>query len=52
MLKNSLAKYYQENKDRLQKKLLKDIKGFLKKKKNKSDNMVMKDTKISQEIEN
>ena len=52
MLKNSSAKYYQDNKERLQKKLLKDIKGFLKKKKNKSENMVMKDTKISQMIEN
>ena len=52
MLKNSSAKYYQDNKERLQKKLLKDIKGFLKKKKNKSDSMVVKDTKISQMIEN
>ena len=52
MLKNSSAKYYQDNKERLPKKLLKDVKGFLKKKKNKSENMVMKDTKISQMIEN
>ena len=44
--KNSSAKYYQDNKERLQKKrLVKDIKVFLKKKK-KSDNMVANDTKI------
>ena len=41
MSKNVSAKYYQENKKRLQKKkLVKDIKIFLKKKKNKSNNMV------------
>ena len=33
--KNLSAKYYQENKKRLQKKLMKDIKIFLKKKKRK-----------------
>ena len=33
--KDSSAKYYQENKEKLQKKLLKDIKVFLKKKKKK-----------------
>ena len=33
MPKNLSAKYYQENKERLQKKLVKDIKIFLKKKK-------------------
>ena len=33
MSKNSSAKSYQENKERLQKKLVKDIKIFLKKKK-------------------
>ena len=32
MPKGSLAKYYQNNKQRLQKKLVKDIKVFLKKK--------------------
>ena len=42
MSKNSSAKYYQDNKERLQKKLVKDIKVFLKKKKKKSCNMVMK----------
>ena len=47
---NLSAKYYQENKERLQKKLLKDIKIFLKKKKKKSYNMVVNVTKISQKI--
>ena len=46
MPKNLSAKYYQENKERLQKKLVKDIKIFLKKKKN--ENMVVSITKISQ----
>ena len=40
MSKNLSAKYYQENKERLQKKLVKGIKIFLKKKKKKSVNMV------------
>ena len=35
MSKKLSAKYYQENKERLQKKLVKDIKMFLKKKKKK-----------------
>ena len=51
MSKNSSAKYYQDNKERLQKKLVKDIKVFLKKKK-KKNNMVVKDEKISQKIKN
>ena len=46
------TKYYQENKDRLQKKLVKDTKIFLKKKKKKSYNMVMNVKKISQKIKN
>ena len=45
MSKNSSAKYYQDNKER-QKKLVKDMKVFSKKKKIKSNNMVIKDTKI------
>ena len=45
------ARYYQENKERLLKNLVKDIKFFLKKKK-KSNNLVMKVTKISQKIKN
>ena len=52
MSKTLLAKYYQENKDRLQKKLVKDIKIFLKKKKKKSYNMVMNVKKVSQKIKN
>ena len=35
------AKYYQENKERLPKKLVKDIKIFVKKKNKKSNNMVV-----------
>ena len=45
-----LAKYYQENKERLQKKLAKVIKIFLKKKKKKSSNMVGNITEISQKM--
>ena len=48
MSKNLSAKYYQENKERLQKKLVKDIKIFLKKKKKKSNNMAVNVTKMSQ----
>ena len=44
MSKDSSVKYYQNNKKILQKKLVKHIKVFLKKKKN--DNMVVNDTKI------
>ena len=50
MSKNSSAKFYQENKERLQKKLTKGIKIFLKKKKKKSDNMVVNVTKVSQKM--
>ena len=52
MSENLPAKYYQENKERLQKKLMKDIKIFLKKKKRKSNNMVVNVTKISQKMKN
>ena len=48
--KYSSAKYYQNNKERLQKNLVKDIKIFLKKKKKKNDNMVVNDTKIYQKM--
>ena len=48
MSKHLSTKYYQNNKD-YNKKLVKDIKVFLKKKK-KSNNMVMNDTKISQNM--
>ena len=50
MSKTLLANYHQENKERLQKKLAKDIKIFLKKKKKKS--MVVNVTKISQKMKN
>ena len=46
MPKNFSAKYYQENKD-CKKKLMKEIKIFQKKKKNKSNNMVVHVTKVS-----
>ena len=42
------AKYYQENNKRLQKKLVKDIKIFLKKKNKKSSHMIVKVTKLYQ----
>ena len=48
MSKGLSAKYYQENKERLQNKLVKGIKIFLKKKMKKSDNMLVNVTKISQ----
>ena len=50
MSENLSAKYCQENKERLQKKLEKDTKIFLKKKKKKSDNMVVNIAKISQKM--
>ena len=52
MSKDSSAKYYQNSKDRLEKKLMKNIKVFLKKKKKKSNNMVMSDMKIYQKKRN
>ena len=47
---NSSDKYYQDNKERLQKKSVKNIKIFLKTKKKKSKSMVLSVTKISQKI--
>ena len=52
MSKSLSAKYYHENKEILQKKLVKDIKIFLKKKKKKSNKMVVNVTKISQKMKN
>ena len=46
MSKDLSAKYYENNKERIQKKLVKDIKVFLKMIKKKSNNMVVNDTKI------
>ena len=51
MSENLSDKYYQENKERLQKKLVQDIKIFRKKKKKKSDNMVVNVTKTLSEDE-
>ena len=52
MSKTLSAKYYQENKERLQKKLVKDIKIFLKNKKKNRNNMVVHVTKIFQKMKN
>ena len=52
MSKNLSAKYYQENKERPQKKLVKNIKIFLKKKKLKSNSMIVNVIKISQKMKN
>ena len=46
MSKDLSAKYYENNKERIQKKLVKDIKVFLRKIKKKSNNMVVNDSKI------
>ena len=48
MSKNLSAKYFQENKERLQKKVVIDIKFFLTKKKKKIDKVVVNVTKIFQ----
>ena len=50
MSRHLSAKHYQENKERLPKKLLKDIKIFLRKKKKKSNNMVLNVKKIFQRM--
>ena len=50
MSKDSSAKYYQDNKERIQRKPVKAMKVFLKKKNKKSDNMVVKDIKIYQKM--
>ena len=55
MSKNLSVKYYQENKEKLQKKTTKKqkkrlVKIFLRKKKKKSGNMVLNVTKISHKI--
>ena len=50
MSKDSSVKYYQNNKKKLQKELVKDIKVFLKKK--KKTNMVVNDTKIYKNMKN
>ena len=50
--KDSSHECYQSNKERLQKKLMKDIKVLLKKKKKKSDNSVGNNKTISQKMKN
>ena len=52
MPKNLSAIYFQENQKRIQKKLVKDIKIFLKKKKKKNNNIAVNVTKISQKMKN
>ena len=52
MSKYSSAKSYQDNKERLQKQLMKDIKVFIRKKNRKSNNMIVNDTKIYQKMKN
>ena len=52
MPKTLPAKYYQENKERLKKQARERIKTFLKKKKQKTNNMVVNVTKISQKMKN
>ena len=52
MSKNLSAKYYQENKERLQKKACERYKIFLREKKKKGNNMVINVTKISQKMKN
>ena len=46
MSKDLSAKYYQDNKERLQKNFVKDIKIFLKKKKKKRNNTIVKERKV------
>ena len=50
MSENLSAKYYQEDKESLQKRLVKNIKIVQRKKKKKSDNIVVNVTKISQKM--
>ena len=50
MSKNLSVKNYQDNKEKLQKSPLKDIKVFLLKKREESNNIVIIDTKISQKV--
>ena len=52
MSKDLSAKFYQDNKERLQKKFVEDIKVFLKKKERKRNNIAVNDTKIYQKVKN
>ena len=51
-VKTLSAKYYKENKEKLQKKLAKDIKIFLKTNRKKPSDMVVNVTQISQKMKN
>ena len=52
MCKDSCAKYYQKNKERLQKKHVKHIKPVPKKKKKKGSNIDVNDVKIPLKVNN
>ena len=52
MSKDTSAKYYQNNREILQEKLVKVIKIFLKKKNKKSNNMIVNNTKIYLKMKN
>ena len=52
MSKHLSAKYYQENKERLQKKARERYQDLSKEEKNKSSNMVVNVTKISKKMKN
>ena len=52
MFTDSSAKCYEDNKEILQKRLVKDIKVFLQKKKKKCGNILVNDTKICQKMKN
>ena len=52
MSRDSSAKSYQDNKERLQKRFVMDIKVFLKKKNKISDNIFVIDINIFQKIKN
>lgn len=52
MCEDSSAKYYKYNKERLQKRLMKDIKVFSKKEKKKSNNIVVSYIELSLKMRN
>ena len=52
MSKHSSAKYYQTNKERLQKKARERHQSLSKKEKEKSNSLVVKDTKIYEKMKN
>ena len=50
MSREASAKYYQQNKEKIEKSIVKDIKILLKKKKTKCENMLVNDIRISQKM--